>query len=121
MSSPSDADDDSTDARSGDVISSPSALDDDSTDALSADVMSRPSDPDDANTDAASSYAVVNGRVGYRWSDAGTTVDLFARVDNAFDRTYAGSVIVNEGNGRFFEPAPGRKGLVGATVSFVLR
>ena len=30
----------------------------------------------------------------------------FARVDNLFDRSYAGSVIVNEGNGRFFEPAP---------------
>lgn len=31
-----------------------------------------------------------------------------ARVDNVFDRRYAGSVIVNEGNGRFFEPAPER-------------
>jgi len=75
---------------------------------------------DDANTDSASSYAIVNGRVAYRWVDAATTIDLFARVDNAFDRTYAGSVIVNEGNGRFFEPAPGRKGLVGASASFAL-
>jgi iron complex outermembrane receptor protein len=30
-----------------------------------------------------------------------------------FDRRYAGSVIVNEGNGRFYEPAPGRTWLVG--------
>lgn len=29
------------------------------------------------------------------------------RIDNLFDRTYAGSVIVNDGNGCFFEPAPG--------------
>jgi iron complex outermembrane recepter protein len=29
-------------------------------------------------------------------------------VDNLFDRRYAGSVIVNEGNARYFEPAPGR-------------
>ena len=28
--------------------------------------------------------------------------------DNLLDRRYAGSVIVNEGNGRFYEPAPGR-------------
>ena len=75
---------------------------------------------DDANSDAAPRYAVVNGRIGYRWVDAGTTFDLFARVDNVFDRTYAGSVIVNEGNGRYFEPAPGRKGLVGASASFVM-
>jgi iron complex outermembrane receptor protein len=30
-----------------------------------------------------------------------------------FDRRYAGSVIVNEANGRFFEPAPGRTWLLG--------
>ena len=33
---------------------------------------------------------------------------LSARVDNAFDRRAIGSVIVNDGNGRWFEPAPGR-------------
>ena len=32
----------------------------------------------------------------------------FLRVDNLADRRYVGSVIVNEGNRRFFEPAPGR-------------
>jgi iron complex outermembrane receptor protein len=31
-----------------------------------------------------------------------------ARIDNVTDRRYAGSVIVNESNGRYFEPAPGR-------------
>ena len=34
--------------------------------------------------------------------------DLLARAENLADRQVAGSVIVNEGNGRFFEPAPGR-------------
>jgi hypothetical protein len=29
----------------------------------------------------------------------------------------AGSVIVNEGNARFFEPAPGRSGLISARWS----
>jgi iron complex outermembrane receptor protein len=29
-------------------------------------------------------------------------------VDNALDRRFTGSVSVNEGNGRYFEPAPGR-------------
>ena len=31
-----------------------------------------------------------------------------SRVDNLFDRRIVGSVIVNEGNGRYYEPAPGR-------------
>lgn len=36
------------------------------------------------------------------------TVDVFDRVDNLFDKEYIGSVIVNESNGRYYEPAPGR-------------
>ncbi len=32
----------------------------------------------------------------------------FVRLENAFDRRHVGSVIVNDGNGRFFEPGPGR-------------
>ena len=44
----------------------------------------------------------------------------FVRSDNLFNRRYAGSVIVNEGNGRYFEPAPGRTWLggVGAAYTF---
>ncbi len=37
----------------------------------------------------------------------------FARIDNLLDRRYVGSVIVNDGNGRYFEPAPGRSFLLG--------
>jgi len=71
----------------------------------------------DTNTDAAAGFAVFNANVGYvaRWR----RVDLsgFVRLDNAFDRRYAGSVIVNEGNQRFFEPAAGRTWLVSARWS----
>ncbi len=70
---------------------------------------------DDANSDAAAGYAVVNARIGWRWVAGPWRVETFARVDNATDRHYAGSVIVNEGNGRYFEPAQGRVWLVGAT------
>ena len=38
------------------------------------------------------------------------------RVNNLLDREVIGSVIVNEANGRYFEPAPGRHGLVGLAV-----
>ncbi len=33
---------------------------------------------------------------------------VFVAVGNLFDRRYAGSVIVNEGNRRYYEPAPDR-------------
>jgi hypothetical protein len=39
----------------------------------------------------------------------------FGRVDNVLARKYAGSVIVNGGNSRFFEPAPGRAFTVGVS------
>ena len=72
---------------------------------------------DDANSDSAASYATFDARVGHRWHPARWEVDTFVRVDNVFDRRYAGSVIVNEGNGRTFEPAQGRAVLIGATAS----
>jgi outer membrane receptor protein involved in Fe transport len=37
----------------------------------------------------------------------------FLRVDNLFDREYVSSVIVNEGNGRYFEPGAGRSVTLG--------
>jgi len=44
----------------------------------------------------------------------------FGRIDDITNRRYVGSVIVNEGNNRYFEPAPGRTWLggVGATYAF---
>jgi iron complex outermembrane receptor protein len=44
-------------------------------------------------------------------------VELLLRVDNLADRRVAGSVIVNEANGRFFEPSPGRSVLLSARWS----
>jgi iron complex outermembrane receptor protein len=42
------------------------------------------------------------------------------RVDNLTDRNYVGSVIVNEGNARYYEPSPRRSFALGvqATLSF---
>ncbi|HEX9718302.1 MAG TPA: TonB-dependent receptor [Ramlibacter sp.] len=62
----------------------------------------------DTNSEAAPSFTVVALHAGYVFDFRGWALSASARVDNALDRRYAGSVIVNEGNGRFFEPAPGR-------------
>ena len=61
---------------------------------------------DDRNTDAAERHTRVAWRGQWRAHDSGW--HAFWRIDNLFDRRYAGSVIVNEANGRYFEPAAGR-------------
>ena len=72
----------------------------------------------DRNSEQAPAYAVTALNGGYKFRSGGWVLDLFGRVDNLFDRSYVGSVIVNEGNGRYFEPAPGRNYGVGASLSW---
>ena len=40
------------------------------------------------------------------------------RLDNLLDRHYVGSVIVGDGNGRYYEAAPGRSWYAGAGVEY---
>lgn len=72
----------------------------------------------DTNTDAAASFVVGNVSAGYVLPLGAWNFSAFARVDNVTDRHYVGSVIVNEGNGRYFEPAPGRTFFAGLTGSY---
>jgi len=76
---------------------------------------------DDENDVKAPAYTVAALNSGYKWLVQNWTLDLFGRVDNLFDRRYVGSVIVNEGNGRYFEPAPGRNYSVGLTLSYAFQ
>ncbi|HEV7358004.1 MAG TPA: TonB-dependent receptor [Steroidobacteraceae bacterium] len=63
---------------------------------------------DDRNSDAAAGYWVANWRAGFQQDTRHWHFSEFARLDNLANRAYVGSVIVNETNSRFFEPAPGR-------------
>jgi len=67
---------------------------------------------DDRNTDAAAGYWVANWRAGFEQQSRHWRFSEFARIDNLANRAYVGSVIVNETNSRFFEPAPGRTAYV---------
>ena len=58
-------------------------------------------------------YAVIGLGSGYGFRNALGEGRVFASIENLFDRRYAGSVIVNEGNRRYYEPAPGRSFSVG--------
>jgi iron complex outermembrane recepter protein len=71
----------------------------------------------DLNSDAAAGHAMASANVGYALNAGPWELNGFVRVDNLFARAYAGSVIVNEGNSRFFEPAPGRTWLASATAT----
>ena len=72
----------------------------------------------DLNSDAAPGYAVFNARVAKEFLFSGARMVLYGRIDNLFEKRYAGSVIVNDANGRFFEPAPGRRFFVGVRTMF---
>ena len=70
---------------------------------------------------------VARRRRGIRDRDHAAVVDQYrprrrarsvARVDNVFDTATIGSVIVNEANGRYFEPAPGRRWQAGLTATW---
>lgn len=63
---------------------------------------------DDAGSDAAAAYTLVDLGITRRWRAGGRSLRLALWLDNLFDRDHAGSVIVNESNGRHFEPGPGR-------------
>ncbi len=76
----------------------------------------------DTNTASAPGYAVAGLNAGYQLGDAApgsTRWQLWARLDNLFNRRYAGTLIVNDGNGRFFEPAAGRRLMVGVRAQFL--
>ncbi len=69
---------------------------------------------DDANSDAAEGYVVTNLRFGFEQRGSKWQVTEHLRIDNLANKNYIGSVIVAEGNRRFFEPALPR------SVSFIV-
>jgi iron complex outermembrane receptor protein len=71
----------------------------------------------DINSQYAPSYTVAGANIGYNWNMKDWSVKTFARVDNLFDKDYSGSVIVNESNGRFYEPAEGRNWSAGLSIT----
>jgi iron complex outermembrane recepter protein len=62
----------------------------------------------DLDTQAAGGYGLANLRVGTEQQGAAWHFTESLRMDNLTNRSYVGSVIVNESNSRYFEPEPGR-------------
>jgi iron complex outermembrane receptor protein len=68
----------------------------------------------DLNSDFAAGVTTYALRGSHFYALPVGRLELQVRVDNVADRAYAGSVIVNDGNGRYFEPAAGRTLLASA-------
>lgn len=71
-----------------------------------------------ANTADAAGYGVVAIHTGYALAYQDWDLNSFVRIDNLFDHDYAGSVIVNESNRRYYEPASGRSWTVGVNAAY---
>jgi iron complex outermembrane receptor protein len=72
---------------------------------------------DEANSEFAPAYTVWNLHAGFEQRGRNWRLNEFVRLDNVGDRQTIGAVIVNQANGRYYEPAPGRNWLVGFTAS----
>jgi iron complex outermembrane receptor protein len=74
----------------------------------------------DSNDAATKGATVANLRFGWDRQYGPWAIKSYLRVDNVTDKKYVGSVIANDTNNRFYEPAPGRQVGVGlsATYSF---
>lgn len=102
--------------------------------------LSGPVFANDVNSEHAPGYAVLGLHAAYRIgggaTPAATAADgagkaaggqggnatrwqLWARLDNLFNRNHAATLIVNDSNGRFFEPAAGRRLMVGVRAQFL--
>jgi iron complex outermembrane receptor protein len=67
----------------------------------------------------ATGYAVMNIRGVLRQEIAGGwSFSQFFRINNVLDRSYVGSVIVNQANSQFYEAAPTRNWMIGGKASY---
>ncbi len=72
----------------------------------------------DVNTVSVNRYTVANFRAGFEQKMGNWQFSQFGRVDNVFDEEYIGAVYVNDGNERYFAPAPTRNYSLGVTASY---
>ncbi|MEO7916043.1 MAG: TonB-dependent receptor [Dokdonella sp.] len=68
----------------------------------------------DVNSEYAPAYTTFSADIGYGSNLKSGSLRTFLRIDNLTDHRYVGSIIVNDGNGRYYEPAAGRTLLLGA-------
>jgi iron complex outermembrane receptor protein len=71
----------------------------------------------DVNSVFAPAYALMGLDGGYGVELSSLKLNAFLRINNLLNRRYVGSVIVDDGNSRYFEPGPGFNILGGVSVT----
>ena len=74
---------------------------------------------DDRNTEFAPAYTIAGFGAEFVQQAAGWRVSEYLRVENLGDRKIIGSVIVNDTNGRYYEPSPGRNATLGVRAKLL--
>lgn len=72
----------------------------------------------DANDSFAPSYTLWDFAIRGEAQYGSWLLQPWFRVENLADKAHVGSVVVNQGNGRTFEPAPGRIWMAGITLRY---
>ena len=72
----------------------------------------------DVGDESTNAVTLLGARIGVQQQLGKARWSAFLRGDNLTGKTYAGTVIVNEANRRYFEPVAGRSWLAGVSVSF---
>ncbi|MEP6484383.1 MAG: TonB-dependent receptor [Rudaea sp.] len=72
----------------------------------------------DLNTEFAPGYGLLNASVGYHFIAGHAQINTFVRMNNILDRSYVGSIIVNESNGRYYEPGIDRNVMAGVQIAW---
>ena len=77
----------------------------------------RPTDDQyDVGDESVNAVTLLGARIGVQQQWGKARWSAFLRGDNLSGKTYAGIVIVNEANHRYFEPAAGRSWLAGGSL-----
>ncbi len=76
------------------------------------------SDNNNSLNSNSSGYVIANVRAFAKQSWNQWKFTEFARVNNVFDVYYVGSVIINQTNSQYFEPAPGRNWIIGTNATY---
>lgn len=67
----------------------------------------------DAGSELAPVYTLLDVGAGYGWRMTSGSLRAFLDIGNLLDTQHVGSVIVNDANGRYYEPGPGRNVMLG--------
>lgn len=75
----------------------------------------------DTGADSAPAYTTLGLDIGYGFALTSGKLRTFFNLDNLLDRDYIGSVIVNDGNGRYYEAGQGRSVMLGLQWQWAAR